>query len=184
MTYAVDLSILGLEANGSAAAITANATGISVILVGNSTVNTVIDASTISIGNSTVVNTSSILLGNSTVVNTSAISIGNSTVNTIINSTARYFYANTTNYNYVNATTISTGNSTVNTTINATTISTGNSTVYTAINATSINVGSILVNGNLGTNGQILLSNGTGTAWSNPPYPTYAQMLQASSLRL
>jgi len=48
MTLAVDLSNLALEANGTAAGITANATTISAISIGNSTVNAVINSTTIS----------------------------------------------------------------------------------------------------------------------------------------
>ena len=54
MTYAVDLSNLALEANGAAAGITANTTAISAISVGNSTVNSTINATALAIGNSTV----------------------------------------------------------------------------------------------------------------------------------
>ena len=50
MTYAVDLSNLALEANGAAAGITANATAISAISVGNSTVNTTINAIALTVG--------------------------------------------------------------------------------------------------------------------------------------
>jgi len=50
MTYAVDLSNLALEANGAGAGITANATAISAISVGNSTVNSSINATALVVG--------------------------------------------------------------------------------------------------------------------------------------
>lgn len=40
-----------------------------------------------------------------------------------------------------------------------------NTTVYTTINATSINTLSIVANGGIGTNGQVLTSNGAGMYW-------------------
>ena len=84
MTYAVDLSNLALEANGTAAGITANATAISTISVGNSTINTTINATSFSISGSPVVgvNTSAQYLFSNT------ISFGNSTVNSSINATS------------------------------------------------------------------------------------------------
>ena len=84
MTYAVDLSNLALEANGTAAGITANATAISTISVGNSTINTTINATSFSINGSPVVgvNTSAQYLFSNT------ISFGNSTVNSSINATS------------------------------------------------------------------------------------------------
>jgi len=84
MTYAVDLSNLALEANGTVAGITANATAISAISVGNSTVNTTINSTAFSISGSPVggVNTSAQYLFSNT------ISFGNSTVNSSINATS------------------------------------------------------------------------------------------------
>lgn len=43
----------------------------------------------------------------------------------------------------------------------------GNSTVNSSINSTSISIGNILLNGTAGSNGQILVSNGTGLYWSS-----------------
>ena len=75
--------------------------------------------------------------------------------------------------NGTNITRISVGNATINTAVNATTISTGNATVYSTINATAINVNSIVANGGIGTNGQVLTSNGAGMAWTtSTPFTT------------
>jgi len=114
----------------------------------------------ISVGNATI----------NTAVNATTISTGNSTVNSSINATAVYVYANATNYVAVNATTISTGNATINTTINA----------------TSVIVNSIVANGGIGANGQVLTSNGTGMAWANAATGglSQGQVLQLVSLRL
>jgi hypothetical protein len=45
----------------------------------------------------------------------------------------------------------------------------GNTSVNTFINSTSISVGSIIANTTFGTNGQILMSNGTTMYWTLPP---------------
>ena len=154
---------------------------------GNSTVNTTINSTAIFIGNNftgnvTSINTTAISIGNSTanttvsasvqysnstaysnvglfglVTSAGSINLGNTGANSVINSTAHYIYANATNYVAINATNISTGNSTIN----------------TIINATSIIVNSIVANGGIGTNGQILTSNGAGMAWAtSTPFTT------------
>jgi hypothetical protein len=184
MTYAVDLSNLALEANGAAAGITANATAISAISIGNSTVNAVINSTTISTGN-TVVNSSTISTGN-TVVNSSTISIGNSTVNTTINSTSQYFYANTTNYIFINSTTISTGNSTINTAINATSLTVGSNiatignTLYIVANG-NIGIGTATPNRNLDVNGSIRFGNGSVIECGPTSLETYIAGVAGSS---
>ena len=65
MTYAVDLSNLALEANGAAAGITANTTAISAISVGNSTINTSINATSLAV--SGAITTGNTALGNNQV---------------------------------------------------------------------------------------------------------------------
>jgi hypothetical protein len=55
------------------------------------------------------------------------------------------------------------------TTANSTSIirfAAGNSTINTAINSTAIAVTSIVANGSIGTNGSVLISNGSGIYWS------------------
>ena len=64
MTYAVDLSNLALEANGAAAGITANATVITAISVGNSTVNTSITTGVALTATATAAYTPQIVLNN------------------------------------------------------------------------------------------------------------------------
>lgn len=59
------------------------------------------------------------------------------------------------------------GNSTVNAVVNATSISIGNSTVTGVLNSTAIAVQGIYANGTLGSNGQLLFSNGTGLYWAS-----------------
>ena len=59
----------------------------STVFIGNSTVNTIANSSTLAIGSVTH-NSSVIAVGSNVTVNTSGILIGNSTVNTIANSTA------------------------------------------------------------------------------------------------
>ena len=59
------------------------------------------------------------------------------------------------------------GNSTVNAVVNAVSISIGNSTVTGVLNSTALAVKGIYANGTLGTNGQLLFSNGTGLYWSS-----------------
>ena len=58
------------------------------------------------------------------------------------------------------------GNTTVNAVINAISITIGNSTVTGVLNSTALAVKGIVANGSLGTNGQQLVSNGTGMYWS------------------
>jgi hypothetical protein len=59
------------------------------------------------------------------------------------------------------------GNSTVNAVVNAVSISIGNSTVTGVLNSTALAVKGIYANGTLGTNGQLLFSNGPGLYWSS-----------------
>jgi len=78
------------------------------------------------------------------------LSIGNSTVNTDISNTG-VFISNTTSTVTLNIATFAIGNSTVNTTANSNSIKTTNVTVKT-----------VIANGALGTNGQVLTTNSTG----------------------
>ena len=80
---------------------------------------------------------------------------GNSTVNTVANATA-----------------FSVGNSTVTTFLNIDTLSIGNSTVNAVINTTALAIKGIYANGSLGSNGQLLFSNGTGMYWGTGGGPT------------
>ena len=174
-TYQIGNSTVNTTINSTAIFIGNNFTGnvtsinTTAISIGNSTVNTTINSTAISIGNSTANTTvsASIQYSNSTaysnvglfglVTSAGSINLGNTGANSVINSTAHYIYANATNYVAINATNISTGNSTIN----------------TIINATSIIVNSIVANGGIGTNGQILTSNGAGMAWAtSTPFTT------------
>jgi hypothetical protein len=122
------------------------------VSVGNATVNTTANATTLAINGTGA-----------------QARLGNSTVNTVANAT-------TLSINGTGAQ-ILLGNTTVNTAANATTIaingtdaqvSLGNATINTVINATSIKVTSIFANSSNGTSGQVLTSNGTGLYWSTP----------------
>jgi hypothetical protein len=99
MTYAVDLSNLALEANGTAAGITANATAISAISVGNATVNTTINATSFSgtannannIGGTSLATLQTQITGNAataytnaTTYSANASNLGNGTVGTAV----------------------------------------------------------------------------------------------------
>jgi hypothetical protein len=114
--------------------------GTSTLIVGNSTINTVVNSSSITVSNSVTsitMNTTSYYVGNSTAnvsINSNGVTIsanglgyvrmGNSTINTVVNATAVYI-ANSTGNTYLNAglltltNTISIGNSTVNTQANS-----------------------------------------------------------------
>jgi hypothetical protein len=130
--------------------------------VGNSTVNSVVNSSIISIGNVSATATG-LSVGNSTVnsvVNSSIISIGN------VSATATgLLVGNSTVNSVVNSSIISIGNVSAT----ATRLSVGNSTVNTAVNSTAISVIGIYSNGSLGANGSTLYSNGTGTYWAVDP---------------
>ena len=135
----------------------------SIIALGNSTVNTYI--------NSTSVSTAlSVNVGSNVFVNTSTIHLGNSTVNTVIHTTG--FTGNGAGIHGINASSIATGtldtarlpatvnvssaiNVGANLNINTSTIFIGNSTVNTTIIAGNVNlqgtelrVGNVVVNGN------------------------------------
>jgi hypothetical protein len=112
-------------------------------------------------------------VGSNISLSTTTLNIGNSTVNSIVNST----YISTTGV--LSGGTYQFGNSTVNTTINSTAISIGNnfSGNATSINTTAISIGnstvntvisstSLTANASIGTNGQVLTSNGAGMYWS------------------
>ena len=128
----------------------------SLINVGNTTINSTMNATVHAINTSTG--------------GTGQFFIGNATINSTMNATSHY----------INGTgaLISLGNSTINTTANATTIaintstagagliSVGNTTVNTFINTTSIAVKSLFANSSNGTSGQVLTSNGTGIYWA------------------
>jgi len=93
---------LTIGINAAANVVVNNLTTTTSLTVGNSTVNTFVNSSVVSVGSDTVLNTSALVIGNSTVnasvnssvltvgsnvaLNTSALFIGNSTVNTVINS--------------------------------------------------------------------------------------------------
>lgn len=59
-----------------------------------------------------------------------------------------------------------------NVTVNTSTILLGNSTVNTVINSTSVATKSLVANGTIGSDGQLLASNGTALYWTNPPAST------------
>lgn len=100
-----------------------NATVANNVLIGNSTVNSVANSTTVSISNST-----------SEVTTTSgSILVGNSTVNSIANSS-----------------TIVVSNSTSSITVSEGTIAVGNSTVNTTANSSLVNATSVTVNSNTG----------------------------------
>ena len=100
-----------------------NATVANNVLIGNSTVNTVANSTTVSITNST-----------SQVTTTSgSVLVGNSTVNTTANSS-----------------TIVVSNSTSSITVSEGTIAVGNSTVNTTANSSLVNATSVTVNSNTG----------------------------------
>lgn len=100
-----------------------NATVANNVLIGNSTVNTVANSTTVSISNST-----------SQVTATSgSVLVGNSTVNTVANSS-----------------TIVVANSTSSITVSEGTITVGNSTVNTTANSSLVNATSVTVNSNTG----------------------------------
>jgi hypothetical protein len=185
MSQTTDLLNLSLEANGIGAGITANDTAISAISVGNATANTTVSAS-VQYSNSTAYSNVGLF---GLVTSAGSLNLGNTTANSVINSTAHYTYANATNYVAINSTTISTGNATVNSSINATALVVGSNvatfgtTLYSVANGnvgigntTPTNklsvqgntyiLGGIVANGSIGSNGQVLTSNGTGMAWA------------------
>jgi hypothetical protein len=104
-----DLSKLARSANGIYNSITANATAITSMSVGGTTINAsgVSGNSNIFTGNTTVnatVNSTAFTVANSTanaVVNTTGLAVGNSTVNAAVNSTAFTVGNSTVTYSYV-----------------------------------------------------------------------------------
>jgi hypothetical protein len=130
-----DLSNIGSIANAVYNSITANATAITAILVGNATVNTVISTTTstfsgnVSItgtanvsgnvvigGDLTVtagnVNFTNINVGANVDVNTTSFFVGNTTTNAIINSTAFTVANSTVTYSYISPTSAQKANTT------------------------------------------------------------------------
>lgn len=118
------------------------------LAIGNSTVNTVITADSISLGgNVSAANlniTSLITVGSNVTVNTSTIFIGNSTVNTTIEAG--------------NITLLGTQLTVGNTVFNGTTITVGNSTVNAALTATSFDIDGTIAGGNTDITGYINVS--------------------------
>lgn len=125
-------------------------------------------------------------IGTDVNLTTSTINIGNSTVNTAINSTAVALKSLVANGTVGSSGDVLFSNGTVaywapsgalGTNVDATfawtnthsfsnVITFGNSTVNTVINSSSIVVTKIIANGEVGTTGQVLTSNGSGVYWA------------------
>jgi hypothetical protein len=127
------------------------------LTVGNSTVNTDIGNNYISVGNTTsFIN-----------VYSSYIKIGNTTVNATINST--FFTATSNNTSFVGS--VSAANVVSNAQLSANlasyaALSGATFTGPVSVASSNLTVKGIIANGSLGTNGQILASNGTSVYWT------------------
>jgi len=132
--------------------------------VGNTTVNTNINATSVAIGSGTILANASLSLGNSTVNSTmnatshyingpsTTIFLGNTTVNTNINATSVTIGSGTI---LANAS-LSLGNSTVNTQVNSTAVVVSGNNLGTAINTAYTNAIAIAANADNITSGTLL----------------------------
>ena len=134
------------------------------LTVGNSSVNAVVNSTSVTTSNLAATNT--ITVGSNVTVNTSGVSIGNSTVNSFFSSESIFIGANAS----INATSVSVGNSSANSIINSTAVSAtsllvgsnvtvntssffvGNSTVNSVVNSTSITSQSVSTSNLASTN--------------------------------
>ena len=139
------------------------------LIVGNSSVNSVVNSTSVSTSN--LAATNAITVGSNVTVNTTSFFVGNSTVNTVVNSasvtasnlaalntivvgseitvnTSSFFVGNSTVNAVVNSSSLSIGNSL----INATSVSVGNSSANSIINSTAVSATSLLVGSNVTVN--------------------------------
>lgn len=131
-------------------------------------------------------NSTAMSVGANVVANSSAVLVGNSTVNTVITQTT-YTVGNSSVNTAISATAIDTdgtlavlGNSTFSNTMSVTGAATLSNTIAVTGNATFSNLVSIsgnvvlsntagiVSNGSVGSNGQLLASNGSATFWYTP----------------
>lgn len=123
------------------------ATNTTAMSIGNSTVNSVLSATLLTVADSTatanitplaltvgtsVVNTTVLAAGANVIANTSALYVGNSTVNTVVNQVGL-----TTGNSVVNTTTVAVG---ANVVLNTSTVTVGNSTVNATVTSTQYQV--------------------------------------------
>ena len=110
--------------------------------IGNSTVNTVINSTSVSASN--LAATNSITVGSNVTVNTTGVSIGNSTVNSFFSSTSIFIGANAS----INATSVAIGNTTANSIINSTAVSATSLLVGSnvTVNTSGVSIGNSTVN--------------------------------------
>ena len=141
----------------------------STLTVGNSSVNSVVNSTSVSTSN--LAATNAITVGSNVTVNTTSFFVGNSTVNAVVNSasvtasnlaalntivvgseitvnTSSFFVGNSTVNAVVNSSSLSIGNSL----INATSVSVGNSSANSIINSTAVSATSLLVGSNVTVN--------------------------------
>ena len=139
------------------------------LTVGNSSVNSVVNSTSVSTSN--LAATNAITVGSNVTVNTTSFFVGNSTVNAVVNSasvtasnlaalntivvgseitvnTSSFFVGNSTVNAVVNSSSLSIGNSL----INATSVSVGNSSANSIINSTAVSATSLLVGSNVTVN--------------------------------
>ena len=113
---------------------------------GNSTVNTVVNSQSISVGGNVTINTSAFFVGNSTsniVITRTTLAVGNSTVNCTAN-TSTLTIGNST----LSSSSLKIGNSTVNTTVNSSSVTiTSNSGLTVGNSQNSANGFTFLPNG-------------------------------------
>lgn len=142
------------------------------IFTGNSTA--------MSVGANVVANSSAVLVGNSTVntvITQTTYTVGNSSVNTAISATA---IDTDGTLAVLGAATLSntvavTGNATFSNTIAVTGSATFSNQVSVSGNLVLSNTTGLISNGSVGSNGQLLASNGSATYWytqPNPPAPS------------
>jgi len=118
------------------------------VTFGNTSVNTVINSTSLSVNN---IISGTLVFGNTTA---NTITVGNSTVNTVINSTS-------ISVNNFTSNTITVGNSTVNTVINSTSISVNNFTSNTVtVGNSTINLTSFTIGTNFIANASTISING------------------------
>lgn len=147
----------------------------SAINVGNSTVNAVVNSTSLAIG-TTIVNTAAVTVGSNVSITTSVLSIGNSTVNTAANSTSIQVGTTVVNGDvvqvgsnvYANSSALFVGNSTVNTQIyagnvrlNGSELFIGNSTSNIILTGVSASFPNTTINGFANVTGSFQVGSNT-----------------------